>query len=268
MFSLLDIVNSYLGYFTTNTRTKGKIYTVVAMAGVWYILYLSLRFFQNGRWLRGSLLVAVFLVLLYFSILNVFYFFTTKAMKWDVSRLLAKVLGTTIPVAGEATAAHPIIMPANGMYDRKDVLKAEVQFSDQQQQAIDNLAQQLEAMNMWAHDYHSLNKKGQRQIIAQDGCIHDNHPGTLLPYFDLQEMADGSLDIVAGLNQLQAQDIATITKIGLLPVRQAQKDYQLSLASVVITGGKSHVQGRRELVEVVKPHYVKVEVAYAQREKV
>ncbi len=78
MFTLLDLVNHYLGYFTTNSKVKGRIYTAVGAIGVWYLLYLAYRFFENGRVLRGSLLVAIFLVLLYFVILNVLYFFTKK----------------------------------------------------------------------------------------------------------------------------------------------------------------------------------------------
>ena len=62
MLTVLDLINHYLGYFTTNSKTKGRIYTVVGAGGVWYLLYLAYRFFVNGRWLRGALIAAVFLL--------------------------------------------------------------------------------------------------------------------------------------------------------------------------------------------------------------
>ena len=93
MLTVLDLINHYLGYFTTNSKTKGRIYTVVGAGGVWYLLYLAYRFFVNGHWLRGALIAAVFLLLLYFVILNIIYYFTKHTSKWDVSPRIEKLLG-------------------------------------------------------------------------------------------------------------------------------------------------------------------------------
>ncbi|ETJ36839.1 hypothetical protein Q604_UNBC08908G0001, partial [human gut metagenome] len=73
------------------SRTKGRIYAVVGAVGVWYLLYLAYRFFENGRWLRGGLIAAVFVVLLYFVVLNLVYYFTDKTVKWDVSPRIEQV---------------------------------------------------------------------------------------------------------------------------------------------------------------------------------
>ena len=75
MFTLLDLVNSYLGYFSTNSKTKNRIYTAVSAIGVWYVLYIAYRFLANGRWLRGAMIAIVFVILAYFVVLNIIYYF-------------------------------------------------------------------------------------------------------------------------------------------------------------------------------------------------
>ena len=35
MFTILDLINHYLGYFTTSSKIKGRIYTAVSAVGVW-----------------------------------------------------------------------------------------------------------------------------------------------------------------------------------------------------------------------------------------
>ncbi|CAK8054900.1 DUF6681 family protein [Eupransor demetentiae] len=265
MFSLLDLLNSYLAYFTTNTRTKGRIYTTVCGIGVWYLLYLAIQYLKNERYFRGWLLVAVFLLLLYFTVLNFFYYFTEKTVRWDFSRYTAKYLGSGAPADNPKERA--VIVPANGLYDRKDVVKAEISINEIQRENINNLVHQLRALGMVTTNYGKLTEAAQRQVIAEKGVIHANHPGTLFPYFGMQEAKDGQIEVLAGINQLQALDVATIIRVGLMPVQAAEKEYRLALASVVLTGGKSRVEGRNGLMAVTKPHYVKVEVAYQKRDQ-
>ena len=76
MFSILGMINSYIGYFNMNATLKNRIYTVVGGVGNFYLLYVAYRFFANGFIVRGLLFILAFLALLYFTYLNILYFFT------------------------------------------------------------------------------------------------------------------------------------------------------------------------------------------------
>ena len=55
MFSFLDMINHSLGYFNINTKLKNKIYTVVALLGDFYLIYVTYRLLANHVWMRGLL---------------------------------------------------------------------------------------------------------------------------------------------------------------------------------------------------------------------
>ncbi|MCU4665789.1 hypothetical protein N7X58_09900 [Leuconostoc mesenteroides] len=260
MLTVLDLINHYLGYFTTNSKTKGRIYTVVGAGGVWYLLYLAYRFFVNGRWLRGALIAAVFLLLLYFVILNIIYYFTKHTSKWDVSPRIEKLLGGPHEEKSERES-ETVIMPANGLYSRQNVMSGTVVSDAQQQANLDTLALEIRQLDLIANDYGHLGEQAQRQIIAQQGVIYANHPGTLLPYFAMREN-NGTLQIFGGINQLQARELGNVSMVGLTPTAQALTNYRLAIASVVLIGGPSHLATRSELVDDVQPYKIKIEIAY------
>ncbi|WP_367300455.1 DUF6681 family protein [Leuconostoc carnosum] len=262
MLTILDLINHYLGYFTTNSKTKGRIYTVVSAIGVWYLLYLAYRFFANGRWLRGTLIAGVFILLLYFVFLNILYYFTKSVTKWDVSPYIEKLLGG--PHVEEETQQQTVIMPANGLYERQDVMPGVVDTNATQQANMDLLATELEQLGLMSTNYGHLGTQAQRHIIAQHDIIFANHPGTLLPYFDMVT-TDNTVKIMGGVNQLQARELATLSMVGMVPARQAMEKYHLALASVVLNGGIGHTATRTELIETEGPYSLKVEVAYEKR---
>ncbi|WP_054760292.1 DUF6681 family protein [Secundilactobacillus collinoides] len=78
MFSLLDMINHYLGYFNINVKLKNRIYTIVGALGTIYLLYVAIRWIQNGYWLRGIGILLVGLILAYFTVMNVFLLFYPK----------------------------------------------------------------------------------------------------------------------------------------------------------------------------------------------
>lgn len=263
MFTVLDLVNHYLGYFTTNSKTKGRIYTVVAAGGVWYLLYLAYRFFANGRYLRGMFIASLFVLLLYFVILNILYYFTQQTTKWDVSPHIEKILGG--PHLEEDTKKESIIVPGNGIYQSQNVMTGVIESDNIQQSHVTTLAQELKQLGMMNSDYGHLGEQAQRQIIAQRDVIFANHPGTLLPYFDMVVTAEGETKIMGGVNQLQAHDLGTLTMVGMTPTNQALSHYRLALASVLITGGSGHQATRTELSDIERPYKIQAVVAYDKK---
>lgn len=261
MFTILDLVNHYLGYFTTSTRTKGRIYTAVSAGGVWYLLYLAYRFFENGRWLRGTFIALLFVLLLYFVVLNVLYYFTKTTTKWDISPYIEKILGG--PHLEEETK-QPTMVPANGIYQRQNIMTGIIESNITQQENITALASQLDQLGLMNNDYGHLGEQAQRQIIAQKDIIFANHPGILLPYFDLI-IKDDVTQIIGGINQLQARELGTLAMVGMTPTKQARTNYRLALSAVLITGGIGHVATRTTLNVVERPYKIQVEVAYEKK---
>lgn len=264
MFTILDLINHYLGYFTTSSRTKGRIYAVVGAVGVWYLLYLAYRFFENGRWLRGGLIAAVFVVLLYFVVLNLVYYFTDKTVKWDVSPRIEQVLGGPHNEEGQQQPQQSVIMPVNGLYQRQNTMTGVIEIDSTQQDNIDQLVRLLDDLGLIQRDYGHLGEQAQRQIIAQRGVVFANHPGTLLPYFDMLTTGD-TVKIMGGVNQLQAYDLGSLVMVGMTPTKQALQHYRLALSSAVILGGAGHIATRRGLANVERPYKIQVEVAYEKR---
>lgn len=86
MFSILGMINSYIGYFSMNAKLKSQVYTALGTLGNFYLLYVAYRFFANGFYLRGFLYILAFLVLAYFAYLNILYYFTKdKSSKYDIT---------------------------------------------------------------------------------------------------------------------------------------------------------------------------------------
>ena len=224
MFTLLDLVNRYLGYFSTNSKTKGRIYTAVSAVGVWYVLYIAYRFLANGRWLRGTMIAIVFVLLAYFVILNIIYYFTNIVVKWDISPRIEKLLGGP-HLEEEKEVLREVIVPANGLYQRQHVMIGEVTVDATQQDNITQLATALMQLGVMKQDYGHLGEQAQRQIILQHDVIFANHPGTLLPYFDMVEVA-GEIKIMGGINQLQARELGTLVMVGMTPANQAMMTYR------------------------------------------
>ncbi len=71
--------------------------------------------------------------------------------------------------------------------------------------------------------------------------------------------------VYGGLNEMFAQRVARIKTVGLQPVELALENYDLFIASAVITGGVGHVRGRVNLQETTKPYQLAVELAYKQK---
>lgn len=261
MFTILDLLNHYIGFFTPNSKVKGRVYTLIAAVGVWYLLDLARRFFVNGHYFRAMGLAAVFVVLLYFTVLNVVYYFSDKTVKWDISPWIEKKVGEPLHDGRIEPTSKTVVMPAGGWYAQENVLPAEVILDERAQQNLTQLAEELTQRGLNLANYGDLSVKEQQQIVADKGVIDANYPGTLLPFFRLAQ--NGSrLVVIGGLNEMTAQNLGEITQIGLSPAAQISRDYDLALASVHLVGGAGKVLGRARLQETVRPYQLQVTVAY------
>lgn len=265
MLTILDLLNHYLGFFNVNARWKGQVYTVLASVGNFYILYLAVRHIQNGAYLRGALLALAFLLILYGAILNIVYYYTKKTIKWDVSPKLEKMLGG--PQAAKTATDNKAMpyVPANGLYDKKQVLPATAISDNDMAAELTKVVDQLREGGLITENYGGLSEKEQLAFLATgQPTIFANHPGTPLPYFKLEEER-GGLAVYGGMNEMLSSRLARIQTVGLQPVDLALKSYNLYIASVVVTGGPGKTRGRHAVMPVEKPYKLAVELAYTKK---
>ena len=265
MLTILDLLNHYLGFFNVNTKWKGQVYSVLATAGDFYVLYLGVKHIENGAYLRGAVLMLAFIVIAYFAVLNMVYYYTKKTVKWDISPKIEKVLGGRPAEESQTNKTAMPYVPANGLYAKENVLPATAISDADMQAELTKVAEQLQASGMFQQDYNGMSEVDQLAYLAAgNDVIYANHPGTPLPYFRL-EHERGGLAVYGGLNEMFAQRVARIKTVGLQPVELALENYDLFIASAVITGGVGHVRGRVNLQETTKPYQLAVELAYKQK---
>ncbi|MGL0748194.1 DUF6681 family protein [Secundilactobacillus paracollinoides] len=279
MFSLLDMINHYLGYFNINTKLKNRIYTIIGAFGTIYLIYVATRWIHNGYWLRGFGILLVGLILAYFTVMNVFYYFTTKKPPFDISPKIEKLMGKPFgsdPAAEanqqEAANAQQQMgngllnsIPANGYFDAKKVLPGKVKVTLTQQRNIDELAAHLQQLSLMQPDYSGL---GQREIAMQ---IEKQHKpiyaiglGVNIPYFELSHQGN-DLVVLAGVNQSQKVEVGTVTTVGLQSINDIQDRVKLYLANVILVGGPYMEMGRNMPMEKQAPYAIRVQLAYEKQ---
>lgn len=258
--SLLTIINQWLGFFSVRNQARGRIYSIVGFIANFYLLYVGVRLVINHQ-LWGWLILLAFLILFYFSILNIIYYFTDKVMKWDISPFVDKILG-----GGKEEEEALKTVPANGLYSRDQVLDTSIFADYEQRQNLDYLFQQMKEAKLVSSNYGQMSHFKIKDYLAEHSSIEANYPGTLLPYFDMKYAPNG-LVIYGGINEISARPIGLITKVGLSDAILAVREYHLSLASVVLHGGEGLVvdQATGKAVKRNLPIHLTAEVAYQKR---
>ncbi|MTV82113.1 DUF6681 family protein [Secundilactobacillus folii] len=275
MFSLLDMINHYLGFVNLNVKLKNRIYTILGAIGVVYLLYVSIRWIQNGYALRGSLILLVGIILAYFLVMNIFYYFTEKQPPFDISpkieKLLGKTLGGTDPAAEaeqreQRTQGNSLLnganIPANGLFDSKKILPGKVTVDVNQAANISQLANQLQQMSLMKPDYGGLGvREIAQQLKSQHKPVYAIGLGVNIPYFELQDVGD-DLIVYAGINQAQKAPMGKVSTVGLQPIKDVADKVKLYLANVILVGGPYMEMGRNEPIERQAPYMIRVQLAY------
>lgn len=276
MFSFLDMLNHSLGYFNINTKLKNKIYTIVALLGDGYLIYVTYRLLANHVWLRGFLYCLAVLLISYYVYLNAVYYFLDKTSRFDVlSPWLVKITGydqsNDNPRRSRAERAAAVINnQANGYFTDSNLIQADVAISRDEQRNLRHLIDQLVEQGIFTADYDG---KDSTQIIDEYNQTHE--PVSALnknqtpPYFDLvHDELSHRLEIYAGLNQMERVRVGHITKVGLTDVHAAHEKYRLYLANVYVTGGPNKIPGRRGTTILTDGDFGLVaRVAYKNREQ-
>ncbi|WP_225048972.1 DUF6681 family protein [Lacticaseibacillus kribbianus] len=266
MLTVLDLVNRALSYFNIQDKAKGKAFTIVAFGANFYLLYQALRHLRYVNYRAGGVLfLLAFLVLLYFIVLNFFYYFTDKQVKWDVSPRVEKLLGGNPQAAKAAEAAltqSTTLGASNGLFQEERLLPVAVVVD---QPKLDALVQQLRTTGALTENYQGLDAHAIERVVTRTHRPVAAIGGPFeLPYFALVQSGK-QLVIQGGLNALAPVTLGTITRVGLMPTSAAIKDYQLALAHVFLTGGEVMQPGRHGLIRKDTPYTITAQIAYTVR---
>ncbi|GAB5054473.1 MULTISPECIES: DUF6681 family protein [Pediococcus] len=277
MFTVIDMINHYLGYINVNLKLKNRIYTIIGFVGNFYMLYLAFRFFENGRWVRGLGFIAIFLIFLYFLIMNIFFYFTKKAPPFDISPKIEKLLdGKPREVSENEELRQRLhqhergrraIVPSTGIFEKNTILPATIKSTQREVYNINQLAEQMIQNNFAMADYEGLSDD---EIIthlqdSNDSAVYAIGEGIPFPYFELRE-ENGEANIYAGMNQMNLYRIGHVASVGLSNYFDAKKQYQLYLAQAVLIGGQRKFAGRSTLMTEESPYAAKIQMAYQKRD--
>lgn len=269
MFSILGMINSYIGYFNMNATLKNRIYTIVGGVGNFYLLYVAYRFFANGFIVRGLLFILAFLALLYFTYLNILYFFTEdRVSKFDISPKVEKMLGVKIPDtrAAENAGVASGFMQTNGIFKDEEFLPSTLRTNHKQRENLQKVVAQLEQVGYLQLDFGGAKDKELfKKAKSGDRFFALNEP-VALPYYELREV-NGKLLVYGGVNQIERQELGEVTQVGLLRGIEALKRYRLSLAAVALTGGPYKFAGRSTMVQKDEPYRLEIQIAYRPKEE-
>ncbi|MDQ2233262.1 DUF6681 family protein [Ligilactobacillus animalis] len=269
MFSILGMINSYIGYFNMNATLKNRIYTIVGGVGNFYLLYVAYRFFANGFIVRGLLFILAFLALLYFTYLNILYFFTEdRVSKIDISPKVEKMLGVKIPDtrAAENAGVASGFMQTNGIFKDEEFLPSTLRTNHKQRENLQKVVAQLEQVGYLQLDFGGAKDKELfKKAKSGDRFFALNEP-VALPYYELREV-NGKLLVYGGVNQIERQELGEVTQVGLLRGIEALKRYRLSLAAVALTGGPYKFAGRSTMMQKDEPYRLEIQIAYRPKEE-
>lgn len=252
-----------------NATLKNRIYTIVGGVGNFYLLYVAYRFFANGFIVRGLLFILAFLALLYFTYLNILYFFTEdRVSKLDISPKVEKMLGVKIPDtrAAENAGVASGVMQTNGIFKDEEFLPSTLRTNHKQRENLQKVVAQLEQVGYLQLDFGGAKDKELfKKAKSGDRFFALNEP-VALPYYELREV-NGKLLVYGGVNQIERQELGEVTQVGLLRGIEALKRYRLSLAAVALTGGPYKFAGRSTMMQKDEPYRLEIQIAYRPKEE-
>lgn len=252
-----------------NATLKNRIYTIVGGVGNFYLLYVAYRFFANGFIVRGLLFILAFLALLYFTYLNILYFFTEdRVSKLDISPKVEKMLGVKIPDtrAAENAGVASGFMQTNGIFKDEEFLPSTLRTNHKQRENLQKVVAQLEQVGYLQLDFGGAKDKELfKKAKSGDRFFALNEP-VALPYYELREV-NGKLLVYGGVNQIERQELGEVTQVGLLRGIEALKRYRLSLAAVALTGGPYKFAGRSTMMQKDEPYRLEIQIAYRPKEE-
>ncbi len=210
MTLILDMINGihkFLGYLDISPKYLNRAYTVLSFIPTTYIVRIIFGLFSNQNYVQATLYSIGFLLLIYFWILNIFYYFLDKNMKGDVTQVFVKVLPDEVfNIESEHVSTTQI--------DHLHTEKAQIDFEEDYQLILADHLQTL------------ISRDELRLQPLKNGFTIPKN--TLYPYYFIKQQSANRYILQIGTSYSDMTAIGTI---------QWQEEKALEPVGLFITGG-------------------------------
>lgn len=218
MTLLLDIINGlnkFLGFLDISPKYLNRAYTLLSILPTLYVLRIVYGLWSNQNYLQFFLYSLVFIVLIYFSVLNFFYYFLDKNLKLDITQLFVKYLpDDAFNIQSEQAKQNRKLF--------EHAKEISVDFNeDYQLRLVENIQALIDEQEITTND-----------LTKHEGFLIEEN--TLYPYYYVKQINDQTYQLQIGKNYRDLE-----------PVGMIRQTEPLNPIGLFIVGGDFVKQGIR-----------------------
>lgn len=194
MTLLLDIINGlnkFLGFLDISPKYSNRAYTLLSIIPTVYILRIVYGLWLNQNYFQLMIYGLVFLGLVYFFVLNFFYYFFDKNVKGDITQLFVKYLPDD---AFNIQTEQP--KKAKRVFDQAKELPVDFE-EDYQLKLVENIQELIEKQEILTKD-----------LTKEEGFLIEEN--TLYPYYYVKQVDAQTYQLQIGKNYRDLETIGTI----------------------------------------------------------
>lgn len=194
MTILLDVINGlnkFLGFLDISPKYSNRAYTLLSIIPTVYILRIVYGLWLNQNYIQLVIYSLVFIGLVYFIVLNFFYYFLDKNLKGDITQLFVKYLpDDAFNIQNEEYKKQKKVF--------EQAAEVSVDFNeDYQLILVENIQALIEGQEITTRD-----------LTKQEGFLIEEN--TLYPYYYVKQIDAGSYQLQIGKNYRELETIGTI----------------------------------------------------------
>lgn len=194
MTILLDVINGlnkFLGFLDISPKYSNRAYTLLSIIPTVYILRIVYGLWLNQNYIQLVIYSLVFIGLVYFIVLNFFYYFLDKNLKGDITQLFVKYLpDDAFNIQNEESKKKKKVF--------EQATEVPVDFNeDYQLILVENIQALIEGQEITTRD-----------LTKQEGFLIEEN--TLYPYYYVKQIDAGTYQLQIGKNYRELETIGTI----------------------------------------------------------
>lgn len=194
MTILLDVINGlnkFLGFLDISPKYSNRAYTLLSIIPTVYILRIVYGLWLNQNYIQLVIYSLVFIGLVYFIVLNFFYYFLDKNLKGDITQLFVKYLpDDAFNIQNEESKKKKKVF--------EQTEEVPVDFNeDYQLILVENIQALIEGQEITTRD-----------LTKQEGFLIEEN--TLYPYYYVKQIDAGTYQLQIGKNYRELETIGTI----------------------------------------------------------
>lgn len=194
MTILLDVINGlnkFLGFLDISPKYSNRAYTLLSIIPTVYILRIVYGLWLNQNYIQLVIYSLVFIGLVYFIVLNFFYYFLDKNLKGDITQLFVKYLpDDAFNIQNEESKKKKKVF--------EQAEEVPVDFNeDYQLILVENIQALIEGKEITTRD-----------LTKQEGFLIEEN--TLYPYYYVKQIDAGTYQLQSGKNYRELETIGTI----------------------------------------------------------